>query len=156
MSRKVLIAVAVVWAVLVGGAFATFAAVATFSATKLSDESTQIGREIEPYRWKGGPLLLTSQSSKKVVTCVVTPDRGPVRNIDSYKTVRKNHLKLAEPWFSGSATVQCDRAATVRTGTSLKMYQVLHNRGFMIAAAVIAAGPLLAVFLFSSRKKVHQ
>lgn len=156
MSRKVLITVTVVWAILVGGGFAAFAAAATFSYTSLDKTTERSSRAVEKYRWNGEPILLTSSQRNKIVHCQVVPDKGEARNVNSQFSVRRNYIKETTSWFSGSATVDCTSPATIRSGTGLKMYKLVKNRAVLAGVAVVGAGPLAAAFVFGSRKKVRQ
>lgn len=151
-----MIIAAVVWAVLAGGAFAVFMGVTIFGGTQLSKESTEIagGKRTEEYRWDGDPFILTKGSSKPV-TCVVRPDDGEQRPVSNYKDIRFNRIYEKTAWFSGSATVDCNRSVTLRTGANLKMYKIMNHRVTKFGAAAVAAGPLAAVFVFGSRRKVN-
>lgn len=155
MSRKALIAVTIAWAVLVGGAFAVFMGVTTFGGDRLA-RSDDIGSRTEEYRWHGDPFILTDARSGKNATCVVRPDSGEQRPVDSRRTVRNNRIYEVTPWFTGSATMDCNRPVTLRSGKNLEMYEIMNNRIVMFGAAAVTVGPLAAVLVFGSRRKVNQ
>lgn len=157
MKRKIALGAAVVWLVLVGGGFAVFYGVASFSYTRLDLTGNGVAARTEEYRWNGEPILIDGKYGKRnFAQCKVVPDNGRPKTFSTHYYVGKSGRSTVakfEPttaWFSGSATMTCDEAVSVYSGSGLTMYQLANNRLLWVGVAIVGALPLLAVVVLRS------
>ncbi|KAA5833341.1 hypothetical protein ABT337_19845 [Saccharopolyspora hirsuta] len=155
MNRKTLIGITIGWGVLVAAVFAVLLGMAMFSGTSLAKADTADGSTGPYYRWDGEPMLITSTQSNKSAVCKVVPDEGEARDISTYRAEGRRYVDPVTPWFSGGARMSCTTPVKIRVGSEVTSYELFaKNRVVQIGAAVIAAGPFLAVSVFGlgSRK----
>ncbi|MER7012321.1 hypothetical protein ABT324_12935 [Saccharopolyspora sp. NPDC000359] len=149
MNRKTLIGITIGWGVLVAAVFAVLLGMAMFSGTSLEKSSTADGSTGPYYRWTGEPMLITSTQSGKSAVCKVVPDEGEVRDVSTYRAEGRRYVDPVTPWFSGEAQMSCTTPVKIRVGSEVTNYELFaKNRVVQIAAAVLAAGPFLAVSVF--------
>ncbi|RZS44526.1 hypothetical protein EV193_101402 [Herbihabitans rhizosphaerae] len=92
------------------------------------------------YTWQGGHLQL-DKKRRANGTCTVTPASGERRTVDEWQRAgRYSGLVELDPWFSGSARVQCTMDVTVRTG-------------FWATLKRLVSGPLIYVIVVISRRR---
>ncbi|MDA3628101.1 hypothetical protein [Saccharopolyspora oryzae] len=155
MNRKTLIGITIGWGVLVGLVAAVFLGMAMFSGTSLAKASTADGSTGPYYRWNGEEMLVTSTQSGKDAVCKVVPDNGETRDINTYRAEQRRTVNTVTPWFSGEAQMSCTTPVKIRVGSEVSNYELAtKNRIVQFGAAIIAAGPFLAVSVFGlgSRK----
>jgi hypothetical protein len=87
------------------------------------------------YAWSGPSSVFLSSTHYEAVTCTVTPARGDPREIP-VRDARPRYWRLSElaingtrvsRWFSGPATVTCDKPVTITAGPLLWLYPVSYT-----------------------------
>lgn len=148
MSRKLLMVIAIVWAVLLGGAYAVALAVPAFTSTILKTE--RANADADTYTWDGSPILIErTGQSRHTVSCDVVPTNGEPRTL-KVQGYTKRTPEVFTSWFSGSAEMTCSgtKDAKVYSGISKDIYLFSKNRVYSFIAVVIAFGPLVGVWAF--------
>ena len=111
----------------------------------------RVGGDPVPQRWSGETLYLRADG-RESERCTVSPPGGPARTVTVSGTPGRG-LKLVgtrlEPWFDGSATIDCSASVTATRGPILLVYPLAENDPWVIIPAVV----LLAVGLVYSRRR---
>lgn len=157
MGRKTLLGITIAWAVLIGALAVGFYVMTTNSGTELGKSSDVAAAATGPkYEWTGEAMLVSAKSAGRTAVCKVVPESGVPKDITSYKSETATRVNAVEPWFSGSASVTCNQAVKIRTGSEVTQYELAtKDRLVQTAVVVIAVLPflLVAIFGFGVRRK---
>lgn len=144
--------------VLVGfGVLLGLASLAFYAVVALGPSVTSFGDN--EHRWEGGVLLAEQpKKSTRSLTCTVRPDQGEERTIRAVRVTRRldADTALVQPWFSGGATVTCERVysdrPTVRTGLMAQARLFFAKPLYDFLIVVVVAIPIAAGFVLGRRK----
>ncbi|NHD16507.1 MULTISPECIES: hypothetical protein [Actinopolyspora] len=154
MLKKVVLGLGVGWLVLVLASYGVLYGIGALNYTTLHVTEYSPERMTEQYHWDGGRIAISDNERKRgkktgFVSCEVRPENGEMRHIETQGRINVMHRDY-EPWFTGSATMTCRDQVTVRSGTTLRIYELVNSRLGQLAFAVVGAVPFILALIWST------